>query len=104
MANVEVLDRPPTVTVNAGDSITIHLVENAGTGYRWSVALTGDAVSLQSSERIAAAPRRPGAVSDLVIVLRADEPGTAEAEFRLARSWEPAAPVDVWQLEVCVTS
>lgn len=102
MADLELNNRPSLVTVTVGDRVTVHLAENASTGYRWSARVTDDAVVLESSEPIGGAGARPGAAGQRVIVLRAEHPGRVRVEFALVRSWEPDAPVDAWQLEVCV--
>ena len=99
MADVELHNRPPAVTVRAGDRITLHLSENPSTGFRWSVAIRGEAVVVRCSEPRAADSGLPGAAGQRVIVLDAVHEGRATAEFALARSWEPDTPADTWQLE-----
>jgi predicted secreted protein len=104
MADLNLHDRPESLTVSPGDRITVHLSENPTTGYRWTASAQGEAVEVQSSDLRPGLAERRGAAGERLIVLRALRPGAAEAVFVLARRWQPESPADQWRLAITVES
>ena len=102
MADIEVREHTPRVSVMQGDRITVRLNENPSTGYQWSAAPTGEILELASSEVLPGPTTSPGAGGARVIVLRSARAGHGQVHFTLARSWQREAPIDRWTLEVDV--
>jgi inhibitor of cysteine peptidase len=102
MADLELHDRPESLIASPGDRITVHLPENPTTGYRWTASTHGEAIKIESSDTQPGLAERPGAAGERLIVLRAVRPGASEAEFVLARRWQPESPADLWRLAITV--
>lgn len=100
MADIEVGEHTPRVSVARGDRITVRLDENPSTGYLWSAAVTGDILEVQSSALLPGPTTSPGAGATRVIVFSSARPGTGQVRFTLARAWQPEEPVDDWTLDV----
>jgi len=80
-----------TVEVRAGERIVVELPENATTGYRWEVDLSGlGAMSYAGggSEGPATARPTPGAASTRRLEFEARGPGEGEIRLRRVRPWE----------------
>ncbi|TDC60605.1 hypothetical protein E1258_14220 [Micromonospora sp. KC207] len=79
-AEVELETRP-------GETVLVVLEENAGTGFRWAVAVAEGPVETVGSEYSPSAPGRPGAGGGREICLRTTRSGAAHVRLELARSW-----------------
>jgi inhibitor of cysteine peptidase len=77
------------ISANIGDTLTIELPENPGTGYRWTPAsvdanlllLTGDEFQLGTQSAVGGGGKR-------VFRFVAKDQGTTQIQCTLARSWE----------------
>jgi inhibitor of cysteine peptidase len=86
------------VRLRVGASTVVTLTENPSTGYRWSLD-TAASRNLSIVTIADAGFQRPAAGAPMVGVpgqrrfrISARSPGTAEAAFAYARSWEHGAP------------
>ncbi len=85
MAEIELADDAPTVTLDRGDVLVVRLAETATTGYLWRADVDGGLVVLD--EEAGPGGTAPGAAGWRVLRLRADEPGPWRVDLRLARPW-----------------
>ncbi len=80
-----------TLSLTAGERISLFLTETASTGYVWRAAVDDDTVltliATEHSERSAMA----GAEGVVDFILEAIAPGTTTVRFDLARAWEKDA-------------
>ena len=77
-------------TVRVGDTITIHLSESSGAGYRWTASSLDDThldVEYHGYQPRSAAV---GAAGTAVWRLCAKAAGTTRVELKKSRPWEPA--------------
>jgi predicted secreted protein len=88
MAEIELAEEAPAVTLDRGDVLVVRLAETATTGYLWRADVDGGLVALDDAAGPGGAA--PGAAGWRVLRLRADAPGTWRVDLRLARPWEDA--------------
>lgn len=102
MSDFDVRADGTRLTARVGDTITIRLAENGGTGYQWSVDDLPVAVALVDSSLRWSQPMRPGAAGERVVVLRAQAVGAGRARLSLSRVFEPH-PIETFAVDVEVT-
>ncbi|MGV0745818.1 protease inhibitor I42 family protein [Mycolicibacterium sp. XJ870] len=101
MTSIEVGEQD-TVTAHVGDTLVIRLAEAPSTGFRWTIEVTGTAVSVTSDTHAGDPAPRPGAEGQRVFVLAATGPGDADVSLRLSRVWDPASESDFRRIHVTV--
>lgn len=93
VATLTEADDGKAVDLRVGERVTLHLYENAATGYRWAFdALDAKAIGVHDEGPV----RRPEAVGSgggAQWTLEAKAPGTAEVRLKLWRAWEGDASV-----------
>jgi inhibitor of cysteine peptidase len=90
MTTIEV-NGQDVVSARVGDDILIRLAENATTGYRWAIQITGTAVVSTGDAYVQPPDAQIGAGGQRVFTVTATAPGAADIVLRLARLWEPNA-------------
>lgn len=82
-------DADRTVELVVGDSLTMRLGANPGTGFEWEVTTSDDGVvSLSNQTFDAGGDDGEGSPGQQVLVLTADGPGSTELTFVYRRPWE----------------
>lgn len=87
-----------------GDTFEVRLVENASTGYQWSVAGLPDTIELLDDDVVSPAPVIPGSqgLHRFRFVVRGSPSGRLAMELR--RSWEQAGqPEDQFEVRIAST-
>jgi predicted secreted protein len=92
------------VPLKVGQTFTIALSENPATGYRWIFAQKGGPICSLISDSFERRAHLLGSPGVHEWRLRADAPGTATIEMRLAREWEPNSATRSLLLHLHVTS
>ena len=78
------------LTVCVGDTIAIHLSENAAAGYRWTVSSLDQTRVVVESHGHQPMSAAVGSAGTAVWRLRATRAGTTRVELKKSRPWEPA--------------
>ncbi len=81
-------DADRTIEVTAGDSLTMRLGSNPGTGFEWAVTVADDAVVTLTDSRYERGRDDEGSPGQDAIVLTAIGPGQTEVTFDYRRPWE----------------
>ncbi len=99
MSEIDVRDNGAHVIAARGDHIVIHLDEEVGTGYEWSLNEIGDVVEIEANElHLEEGHTHEG---ERVLVLRAVRPGTSRASLSLLRSWDhPLGELDRFDITI----
>lgn len=102
-------DRGKTVTLKAGQSLTLRLNENPTTGYRWIIP-TFDAQLIRLTDdrfeptATANKPMMMGAGGQRILILQASRPGTIQLNLENKRSWDLESPsAESFDLTVQIT-
>jgi len=90
-----------TVAVAPHDRVIIHIEETPTTGYRWTVDLSDDVLTVDSDDFRATVGGMPGAAGERTVVLRTTRPGRSTVTLRLAREWE-AEPARTVRLDIAI--
>ena len=92
-----------TVSAKVGDSLIVELPENPTTGFRWvSGGLDANIVAPQSDEFILSSNTGVGAGGVRVFRFLVKGHGSALAQLRLARAWEPGVPSRLFGIRISV--
>ncbi|MFL6351057.1 MAG: protease inhibitor I42 family protein [Bryobacteraceae bacterium] len=91
------------VRLKVGQTFTITLDENPTTGYRWIFAQKGGPICSLLSDSFERRTRLLGSPGVHQWHFRADAPGTATVEMRLAREWDPNSATRSLLLHLQVT-
>jgi len=87
-------DQGKSITVKAGDTITVTLNENPTTGFRWEVEkYDADIIALRNSSFVPPATSSPGAGGEHVFMFEGKKPGTAQLALELKRNWQASDAV-----------
>ena len=94
-----------SISVRAGEELTIKLDENPTTGYQWSYTVSDESiVALSSDEYVtdSTAEDVEGAGGQRVLTFKAKSKGSAVIDMVYERSWEPSENDDriSFQIEV----
>jgi inhibitor of cysteine peptidase len=82
-------DNGKSVTVRAGDTLTLQLDEIPTTGFRWAVDQSNpDLVALQRTDYFPAPATGVGGGGRRVFVFQAKKAGTGRLALKLWRDWE----------------
>jgi len=101
-------DRGKTVTLKAGQSLTLRLNQNPTTGYRWIIP-TFDAQLIRLTDdrfesTAANKPMMMGAGGQRILILQASRPGTIQLNLENKRSWDLESPsAESFDLTVQIT-
>jgi len=81
-------DASRTIEMTTGDSLTMRLESNPGTGFEWEVTVADDAVVALTSTTFEPGQDDEGTPGRDAIVLTATGPGQSEVTFDYRRPWE----------------
>jgi len=101
-------DRGKTVTLKAGQSLTLRLNQNPTTRYRWIIP-TFDAQLIRLTDdrfesTAANKPMMMGAGGQRILILQASRPGTIQLNLENKRSWDLESPsAESFDLTVQIT-
>lgn len=86
-------DNNRTVDIRQGETVEITLIENATTGYRWSVENYTKGV-FDAEERVSRYPKKAiGSGGEVTFAFKAKARGTGEIALKHWRDWEGEASV-----------
>ncbi len=90
-------DRGKTVTLKAGQSLTLRLDENPTTGYRWILPVFDAQLIQLTDDRfeptvMANKPMMMGAGGQRILVLQTNRPGTIHLNLENKQSWDLKSP------------
>ncbi len=88
MVNLALDAAEQSITVTAGDTITVTVAENPTAGFQWTMEHLTGPMTLASSAFEAPPDAKPGAGGRRTFVLHADGRGVAELRLRYARRWD----------------
>jgi inhibitor of cysteine peptidase len=105
MTDVRVTDEwnGKEVPLKVGQNFTITLSENPTTGYRWIFAQKGGPICSLLGDSFERRTHLLGSPGVHEWHFRADAPGTATIEMRLAREWDPTSATRSLLLHLHVT-
>ncbi len=96
-------DNGASVTLSAGEQLTVRLAENPTTGYRWRAEpWDGSLLELTGDEYQAPGDARPGAAGEHEWHFVARRPGGGSLRLAYRRAWGDADPAKVFSLNVAV--
>ena len=87
-----------------GETLTIELESNPGTGYAWSVVEIDESILIQDGESVYNEPSEPGIASGTE-TMRFKAIGSGKTTLKLGyrRAWETnVLPIETYELEVTV--
>jgi inhibitor of cysteine peptidase len=91
------------ISLPAGDSLALRLVENPTTGFRWTLVRAGEPALVPVGDETVAATGPPGSSGYHRWRFEARQPGQVTVELAYRRSWETTQlPARVFHLEVAV--
>ncbi len=102
-------DRGKTLTLKAGQSLTLRLNENPTTGYRWMIPVFDAQLIQLTDDRFeptatASKPMMMGAGGQRILVLQANRPGTIQINLENKQSWDLESPsAESFDLTVKIT-
>jgi predicted secreted protein len=89
------------ITAAAGDTVVVQLPETPTTGFRWQLAEAGSNILTSAGDYFElAAQTGVGGGGVRTWRFTVARPGTAELEFKLARSWEAGAARSAFRVRV----
>ena len=88
------------IQLKVGDTLEIHLGENASTGFTWTSTQAHEPVLTEKDRTVEGVAGRPGSPGQRHIHYEAVHPGTAEVELHYRRPWEKKDPARTFKLHV----
>ena len=96
-------DNGSTVSANTGDTLTVQLLENPTTGFRWMPgAFDTTVLQFGGDEFIIANGQGVGGGGVRAFGYQAIGGGSTGLQFSLARAWQPDSPSAVYSIQIDV--
>jgi predicted secreted protein len=103
MITLDASDNPRSVALAAGESATVRLPAQAGTGYTWQVISAGEPGYTIEPEPDTQQTDRPGGTVYQAFQITAKSPGSYRIELGYLRPWETASPARTASIALVVS-